>query len=60
MPDEQPLDPLPALVATIDQAMKNAPILAKWAWAMFVAFKDAGFDDEQALRLTMNQMKAGS
>lgn len=58
--DEKPNDPLPGLLAEIDQAMKMAPTLARWAMSMFSAFSEAGFSEEQSLRLTMNQLKAST
>ena len=54
----EPDDPLPALMAAVDQGMMVAPTLARWAWALHKAFKAEGFSDEQALRLTMNQIKS--
>lgn len=56
-PDPEPVDPYPGLLAIVDQAIASAPLIAKWAWALFGNFKAEGFTEEQALRLTMNQLR---
>lgn len=57
MPDD-PIDPLPGMIAEIDQALEMVPQLARWARAMFEAFQKEGFTDDQALKLTAWNMKA--
>ena len=55
-PELNPEDPLPALVAAVDQAGATAGMLARLAGAHFEAFKEAGFSESQALYLTAAQI----
>lgn len=52
MNDREPIDPLPALRAEIEQAAKNAPDVARLANAVYTALVDEGFTSPQALWLT--------
>lgn len=56
-PDDVPQDPLPALIAGIDQAIAMVPQLARYARALFDGLVDEGFTEAQALHLTANQIK---
>jgi hypothetical protein len=53
---DQKLDQLAVLRAEIDQMAALAPELARVAHAWFDAFKEAGFDDKQALYLAASQV----
>ncbi|QEC47045.1 hypothetical protein FSW04_05225 [Baekduia soli] len=48
----KPDDPLPALVASIDQLVALAPHAARAARGLFDAFRAEQFSDSQALYLT--------
>lgn len=54
--DQQPDDPLPALLAALDQALSMAPQLARMARGYFDAFEHEGFTASQALYLTAAQI----
>jgi hypothetical protein len=54
--DPDPVDPLPAFRAMIDQNLMLAPELARTAFAWYSAFVEAGFTLQQALYLTAAQM----
>ena len=54
--EEPPVDPLPALLANIDQALSMAGELARLARGYYDAFKHAGFSDAQAVYLTACQL----
>jgi len=54
--DDQPVDPLLALQAQIDQMAALAPELARAAKSIFDAFQGEGFTSQQALYLTMAQV----
>jgi hypothetical protein len=58
MADEKqpdPHDPLPALLAELDQAMKMIPQQARAMRVMFVALVEEGFTYKEALYLTACQ-----
>ena len=55
--NDDPQDPMPALIAAIDQACATAPAIAQYARALFVAFTDEGFTEAQALQLTIARME---
>jgi hypothetical protein len=50
--EERPVDPLPALIAEIDQALKMAGEMARVSRAHYDAYREEGFSDKQALYLT--------
>jgi hypothetical protein len=52
MTDETPADPLPKLLADIDQALVMLKERARYERGAFEAYVDAGFTDAQALYLT--------
>lgn len=52
-----PVDPLPALRASIDQLIEGAGELARAVKGMHDAFLDAGFDRAQALALSVEWMR---
>lgn len=52
--EEQVPDPL----AEMDQMLRGGQDVAKIIRNFFIALRDTGFTDEQALRLTMNWHKA--
>lgn len=54
--DEMPHDPLPEIVAGIDQMLAMAPELARAARGYFDAFRAEGFSDAQAIYLTAAQL----
>ena len=56
MAEHEPDDPLPALIAELDQAMAMSPLLARTARSMYDAFKGEAFADKQALYLTAAQI----
>lgn len=49
-------DPLPKLIAELDQAIATAPHLARVARGYFDAFTAEGFSDRQSLHLTATQL----
>lgn len=49
-------DPLPAMIAKVDQLAMEAPIVARCARAFFEAFNEAGFNEAQATYLTACQI----
>ncbi len=49
-------DPLPDLIANLDQAVAMAPHLAKMAMGWYDAFLGQGFDPKQSLYLTAVQI----
>lgn len=53
--DPEPHDPLPALMAELDQAMKMIPEQARAMRIMFRALRDEGFAYKEALYLTATQ-----
>jgi len=55
-PEEDPRDGLAALRAELDQAMMLAPEQARLARAMYDAYEEEGFSEQQALYLTAVQM----
>lgn len=58
-PEPEPDDPLPGLIAEVDQALRTVPMLAAAAWTMYESFTEAGFEPRQALYLTACQLHAG-
>ena len=54
---EEPHDTLPELIAEIDQALMNTKHMARWARGLYDAFIEQGFTPDQALALTMNQLR---
>ena len=54
--DEMPDDPLPALIAELDQALSMAPQLARMAMGYYREFEEAGFSSSQAIYLTACQL----
>lgn len=55
MSDEAP-DPLPGILADLDQAVKAMPLFAKYARACYDALREEGFSDSDALQLTRDQI----
>ena len=55
---DPPEDPLPALIAALDQVLAMAPQLARVARGTFEAFTEAGFTESQALYLTAVQLQS--
>ena len=53
-----PHDPLPAMIAGIDQMISTAPQLARGAYGLFTAFVGEGFTEPQALHLTISILTA--
>lgn len=56
MTDHSPHDPLPEIIAGIDQMVAMAPQLARAARGFYDAFKAEGFTDSQAAYMTMAQL----
>lgn len=54
--EHTPDDPLPSLIAALDQAKATAPLLAQHARTLFLAFAEEGFDGREALYLTVTQL----
>lgn len=54
---DEPHDPLPELIASIDQAIAVAPQVARIARGHFDAFTSEGFTERQALYLTAVELK---
>jgi hypothetical protein len=52
-----PDDPLPKLIADIDQMIATAPRLGQAAWGFYEGFRAAGFTDNQSLFLVAVQLK---
>lgn len=50
--NDQPVDPLPALVAAMEQALMYAPMIARQNKALYDAHVEQGFTEKQALYLT--------
>ena len=61
MTDDQniPEDPLPAMIAALDQSLSVLPHLAHATWRCFEAYKAEGFTDSQAVYLAACQMHGG-
>lgn len=55
--DHYPDDPLPGLIAGIDQMLAIAPHLARTAMGFYEAFRAEGFTDSQAVYLAAVQLK---
>jgi hypothetical protein len=53
---DEPHDPLPAMLADLDQALSMVPMLSSLHRGLYDGFRKEGFTDEQALRLTIAQM----
>lgn len=51
-----PEDPLPAMIAMVDQLAMQAPLIARAAHAFYTGFAEAGFKESQALYLTACQL----
>lgn len=49
-------DPMPAILAQVDQTIATAPHIARMAHGYYQAFADEGFTDKQALYLTATQL----
>ena len=56
MSDERPHDPLAQLTAELDQCQAVAPLLARTTYSYYAAYIAEGFNEEQALALTMNTL----
>jgi hypothetical protein len=56
-PDEAPVDPLPGLIAGIDQALKMAGEVARAHRAYYDAFIEEGFTERQALYAAVSWLK---
>lgn len=54
--NDEPDDPLPQMVANIDQLIANAPHMARAAWGLYNAFAMQGFSSDAALYLTAVQL----
>lgn len=54
---DESVDPLPLLIAELDQAMKMAPMIAQMAKAQYDAYREQGFTDKQALYLAATGQK---
>jgi hypothetical protein len=54
--DRRPEDPMPGVLADIDQAIAMMPLLAQYARGVFEAFLEAGFSEAQAMTLTRDQL----
>ncbi len=52
--DSEPEDPIPALVAALDQLLMVMPQHAKAAFGIYTAYLDAGFSEEQAFSITQS------
>jgi hypothetical protein len=50
-PGGQPDDPLPGMIAEIDQLVAVAPQLARAVHGIYSAYRDQGFSDAQAIYL---------
>jgi hypothetical protein len=59
-PEETPHDPLPALLAEIDQTLKMAGELARVVRTYYDAFLEEGFNDRQALYAAITWIKGPS
>lgn len=59
MSDDQH-DPLPAMLASLDQALAMAPQIARIYRAMYDAFVAEGFTESQALWLAFAQVNASA
>jgi len=51
--EDVPEDPLPAMVAALDQLMMVVPQTAKAVHAVYTAYLEAGFSEGQAFEITM-------
>lgn len=58
MPENEPVDPLPALIAELDQALKMAGQMARIVRAHYEAYLEEGFTDKQALFLAASNFRA--
>lgn len=51
--EEEPIDPMPAVIAAVEQMKAGLPIAAHAAKAVYDQFREAGFDDQQAYGFAM-------
>lgn len=51
--DEEPHDPLPAILASLDQMAQTMPLLAKGSKAIYDSYLEVGFDEEQAFEVVL-------
>lgn len=51
----EPHDPVPGWVAALDQSKQGLPFIADFVWAIYQAFRDAGFSEDHAIRCTLQQ-----
>ena len=58
-PDESPIDPLPGLLADLDQALAMAGQIARLVKGHFDAFVEEGFTEKQALYLAIAHVSGG-
>lgn len=49
--DNDPIDPLPGMIAALDQALEMAGEMARISRSYYLAYKEEGFSEEQALYL---------
>lgn len=54
---DSPLDPLPGLLAELDQMLKMVPQAARVARAYYDAYRGEGFSERQALYLVASQFR---
>lgn len=54
---DDPHDPLPGILAAVDQALAMSAEISRVTRGFYDAFKDAGFTDAQALWLANAQFK---
>lgn len=57
--DDMPVDPLPALMADLDQALAMASEVARLLKGHFDAFVEEGFTEKQALYLAIAHVSGG-
>jgi hypothetical protein len=50
---DEPFDPMPGMVAAVDQLKAVAPQQAEGMFAVYKSYLDAGFDEDQSFQVVM-------
>jgi len=56
--DEEPTDPIPGLIASIDQMLAIMPQQARAAHGIYTEMLDVGFDGDDALTITLEYVRS--
>lgn len=58
--DTDPIDPMPGVMAALDQVLALASEMARITRGLFDAYKAEGFSDQQAAYFTVCQIQQGA